>query len=276
MEYIECAFKGISPSTGEMLVALLSNMAFDTFHEEDGQLMAYIAEADWNTEVQAEMEAISAQFGCQFSYVHIADKNWNEEWEKNFPHIVVDEECLIRAPFHHIDKKYPYTITIEPRMSFGTGHHASTFLMIRRMLQMDFKGKKVCDAGSGTGILAIMAVMLGADHVFALDNNEWAFNNSLDNIAMNGVADKVHIELGEMEMLEVKRFDVLLANINRNVLVQYMPQLELALEQQGELVLSGVLTADMQHILDAAAAQGLQLTQHLQLEEWSCAAFSHP
>ncbi len=276
MDYIECTFKSVSPSTGEILVALLSNMAFDTFHEEEGLLMAYIPEADWNSEVEATLTDLSTQFNCTFSHLHIADKNWNEEWEKNFPFIVVDDSCLIRAPFHKVDKEYPYTITIEPRMSFGTGHHASTYLMIRQMLQMDLKDKVVCDAGSGTGILAIMAAMLGAKSVYALDNNEWAYNNSLDNLAMNNVTGKVHMELGELELLNGKSFEIILANINRNVLVECMEQLAEALEKNGFLVISGVLTSDIQHVLTAAEFHHLQLVQHLQLNEWSCATFMRP
>jgi ribosomal protein L11 methyltransferase len=273
MKYVEFIFSTVPEDTSEILIALLSELGFDTFDQSDENLVAYIQESDLTETVEAELQAMQQQFHFSFTRKEMEQKNWNEEWEKNFQPLVIDDKCLIRAPFHDNTDEYPYDIIIEPRMSFGTGHHPTTLLMLRALMEMDLTEKHVCDAGSGTGVLAIMSVLLGARYVYAIDNNEWAFNNALDNMALNNMVDQIEVEMGELDMLTNKQFDLLLANINRSILIQYMSVFKKCLENNGKLLLSGILTPDMPMILDAANKQGFRMVRNWEEEEWSCALF---
>lgn len=273
MKYIEFIFSTVPDDTSEILIALLSELGFDTFDQSGENLVAYIQESDFTDSVAAELQAMEKQFNFTHTRKDIAQKNWNEEWEKSFQPVVIDDLCIIRAPFHENTGEYPYDIIIEPRMSFGTGHHPTTLLMLRALMELDLKDKQICDAGSGTGVLAIMSVLLGANYVYAIDNNEWAFNNALDNMALNNMVDQIEVEMGELEMLTNKHFDVLLANINRSVLINYMTVFRKCLENNGQLLLSGILTADLPMLMDAANKHGFRLIRDWQLEDWSCALF---
>lgn len=276
MNYLECTFKGLEQGTHEILIALLAEMGFDTFDESSEDLIAYIRTSEYTPEIELEVKDLQGQFGFTMQVQNIAEKNWNEEWEKNFQAVVIDDSCVIKAPFHNLSESYPYEITIEPRMAFGTGHHPSTHLMIRAMMQLDMKNKQACDAGSGTGVLAIMAVLLGANYVYAIDNNEWAFNNALDNMALNNMVDEIEVELGELDMIQGKKFDIILANISRTIILDNLDLFRTVLHEDGILLVSGILTADMPMILSGASKAGFKLNKDYTEEDWSCALFTCP
>ena len=198
------------------------------------------------------------------------DKDWNAEWEKSFTPITVAGRCRIRAPFHEYDANYQLDIIIEPKMSFGTGHHATTTLMIQQMFDIDLEGKTVLDMGCGTGVLAIAAKKLGAQNVMAIDIDHWSVENTQENAASNNVALTV-IEGGEEAISG--RFDVILANINRNILLEQMPTYSTALNAGGTLCLSGFYSADLDIINNLAKQLGLQLAKTVEQNDWVSARF---
>lgn len=271
--YIEYHFTAIDENTIEILVALMADMGFDTFEQDNNILFAYILEKDHSEDLIKQIENLQSQFQFQYTFQSIAEKNWNEEWEKNFLPVTVNGRCIIRATFHPVQEDFEEEIIIEPRMAFGTGHHDSTYLMVQEMMDIDFKNKMVCDAGSGTGILAILAAKRGAKKVFALDNNEWAYSNALDNLALNKVIDEVDMELGELDLLKNKSFDIILANINKSVIRDNIDLLANALTPTSILLLSGILIPDLQDITAAANTVGLQLYSSNVRNEWICATF---
>lgn len=274
MQYIEYHFTTADENTVEILVALLADLGFDTFEQDTNTLFAYILEKDHTEELKHEIENLQSQFIFNYKSQSIAEKNWNEEWEKNFQPVNVENRCLIRATFHPEQTGFEEVIVIEPRMAFGTGHHDSTYLMIQEMMNMDFKNKQVCDAGSGTGILAILAAKRGADFVFAIDNNEWAYHNAIDNIGLNDVVDIIETELGELDMLANKSFDIILANINKTVIQENITLLSNAIKKDGVVLISGILIPDLQDITSAAEKAGLHLYNSWTRNEWISAVFT--
>lgn len=274
MQYIEYHFTTADENTVEILVALLADLGFDTFEQDTNTLFAYILEKDHTEELKHEIENLQSQFIFNYKSQSIAEKNWNEEWEKNFQPVNVENRCLIRATFHPEQTGFEEVIVIEPRMAFGTGHHDSTYLMIQEMMNMDFKNKQVCDAGSGTGILAILAAKRGADFVFAIDNNEWAYHNAIDNIGLNDVVDIIETELGELDMLANKSFDIILANINKTVIQENITLLSSAIKKDGVVLISGILIPDLQDITSAAEKAGLHLYNSWTRNEWISAVFT--
>ena len=274
MNYLEFTFTLEDQEMQDILIALLAEMGFDTFDETGHLLLAY-TDADAFDEARTEaLNTLCAQLNCSYRYTTMADKNWNEEWEKQFQPVIIENRCIIRAPFHQADDAYEQEIIIAPRMAFGTGHHASTYLMVQAMMDMDLSKKTICDAGTGTGVLAILAAKLGATDILALDNNEWAYNNALDNLALNDVLEVVDMQLAEPPLIQDKKFDVILANINRSVILEYMELFRHALNDRGTLLLSGILTADMPLITRAAASAGLQEVRNLTREDWSCVEYT--
>lgn len=274
MQYIEYHFTTADENTVEILVALLADLGFDTFEQDNNTLFAYILEKDHTEELTHEIENLQSQFIFNYKSQSIAEKNWNAEWEKNFQPVNVENRCLIRATFHPEQAGFEEVIVIEPRMAFGTGHHDSTYLMIQEMMNMDFKNKQVCDAGSGTGILAILAAKRGADFVFAIDNNEWAYHNAIDNIGLNDVVDIIETELGELDMLTNRSFDIILANINKTVIQENITLLSNALKTEGIVLISGILIPDLQDITSAAEKAGLHLYNSWTRNEWISAVFT--
>jgi ribosomal protein L11 methyltransferase len=206
----------------------------------------------------------------QFSLTQIPKQNWNEEWEKNVEPIIVDDRCLVRAAFHNIEKKYPYEIIITPKMSFGTGHHQTTHLMISRQMKMDHQNKRVMDAGCGTAILSIMASKLGAKEVEAFDIDEWSATNGVEN-AENNQCSNIHLQLGTIEEVKLNgKFDIILANINKNILLAEMDQYASYLEPGGLLLLSGFYTQDIDDLKKEAANYNLNEVVSDERENWAC------
>ncbi len=252
MNYIEYTFhlEPLLPAR-EVLVAELADMGFESFVELSDGLQAYVSEAHHVPVLREYLQAsqIPGQM-LSFSSREIPDENWNAEWEKNFDPIAVEDLCLVRAPFHHSVGGYRHELIIEPKMSFGTGHHATTWLMLRVMYDLGFAERRVLDMGSGTGVLAILAARLGASSVDAIDVDEWAYRNALENVERNG-APVVRCELGDAALLNGRVYDIILANINRNILVQDAAAYQAALAAGGFLLLSGFYSHDIPILLEA-------------------------
>lgn len=274
MEYIEYHLVSEHEEQSEILMAFLSELPFETFDIQSKNLYAYIATHNHTEAVASSIKNLQNQFLFSFEAKQYENKNWNEEWESNFKPVYVADKVFIRAAFHEPMPNAEYEIMIEPKMSFGTGHHESTYLMIELMILQSFKNKKVCDAGSGTGILTIFALKKGASHVIAIDNNAWAYQNCKDNAILNSISSGLEIVHAELEYLEGKRFDCILANINKPVLMQYLPLFQSCVEENGVLLLSGVLRQDMTDVLAIASHTGFKIDEIKERGDWAAAKLS--
>lgn len=275
MKYVElcCSISNPSDDIVDILVAELAELGYDSFNTEGSSLLAYIPEAAFvETAATAVVAKYLAADSVKLSWERMPDKNWNEVWESNFEPIVIDDRCSIRAPFHTNLPKTTFEIVIEPKMSFGTGHHATTHQMVEFILDNDFKGLNVLDMGCGTGILAILAAMKGAAGVFAIDNDEWAFENAEENVARNA-SGKVRVALGDASLLGSEYFDVILANINRNILLADLPSYVNVLVSGGLLFLSGILLEDIPIITDRAVGLGLTPLEQKDRMGWVALSF---
>lgn len=256
MNYVELSIE-CSEELSDILVAELADYPFDSFATEFGVLKAYIPH-ERMADCYERVEALLARYGVgEHHYVVIEAQNWNALWESNFPPVEVDGIVAIRAPFHEPYPDYRHDIVIMPKMSFGTGHHATTYLMSRTTASRDFAGKRVLDMGSGTGVLAIIAAKCGAESVDAVDIDEWAYENSVENCRENGVSDRVTPILGDASAIKGKHYDTILANINRNILLADMPNYVECLNNGGELIMSGILEGDVEAIRTRAESLGL-------------------
>lgn len=265
--YLEFKFTITPPQPwSEILMAELIHIGFDSFTEETNGILAYIPKNDLNEDAIKSLY-IFAQEGVEidYTYTEMPNINWNEEWEKNFSPINVEDKVYIRAEFHE-PQALDYEIIIQPKMSFGTGHHATTYLMVQQMLEMDFQGKKVLDMGCGTSVLAIFAKLKGAGDTLAIDIDPWSVENSKENAERNQV--RLRIEEGTAENLGLEKFDIILANINRNILISDIPIYVSVLEKGGQLLLSGLCFFDVEDIMEVCTAQNLTLNKKVQREEW--------
>ncbi|AQW92804.1 50S ribosomal protein L11 methyltransferase [Elizabethkingia anophelis] len=266
-QYLEFDFK-IEPVEpwNEILMAELIEQGFDSFTENPDGILAYIqAELLNEEELKNQWLLNHDEVKISYTYKEMPNINWNEEWEKNFQPINVEDKVLIRAEFHE-SQGLEEEIIIQPKMSFGTGHHATTYLMIQQMMDMDFQGKKVLDMGCGTSVLAIYAKKKGASDVLGIDIDEWAVENSRENAERNNTP--MRVELGTADNLGLEKFDIILANINRNILISDIPRYVEVLEPGGSLLLSGLCFFDVDDILQVCNEQNLQLQKKLQREEW--------
>lgn len=254
-----------------MLLAELAEANFDTFLENENGFEAYVEGEGYDKPlVDAILKKYQALTSVEFSFSQIQKRNWNEEWEKSYSPIVVDDKCLIRASFHQADKKYPYEIVITPKMSFGTGHHQTTYLMVKNMLNIDHRGKRVMDAGCGTAILSIMASKLGAREVEAFDIDEWSIENGNENTAINH-CDNITIQQGKITEVSLSgSFDIILANINKNVLLDEMKLYASYLNAGGFLLLSGFFTLDIPDLLAEASRHSLTEVSRDERDTWAC------
>ncbi|MEJ8589960.1 50S ribosomal protein L11 methyltransferase [Riemerella anatipestifer] len=265
--YLEFKFTITPPQPwSEILMAELIHIGFDSFTEETNGILAYIPKNDLNEDTIKSLY-IFEQEGVEidYTYTEMPNINWNEEWEKNFSPINVEDKVYIRAEFHE-PQPLDYEIIIQPKMSFGTGHHATTYLMVQQMLEMDFQGKKVLDMGCGTSVLAIFAKLKGAGDTLAIDIDPWSVENSKENADRNQVS--LRIEEGTAENLGQEKFDIILANINRNILISDIPTYVSVLEKGGQLLLSGLCFFDVEDIMEVCTAQNLKLNKKVQREEW--------
>ena len=265
--YLEFNFK-ISPLQpwNEILMAELIEIGFDSFTEEHDGILAYIQKETFKEEELKEVHLLqNPEIKISYTFQEMPNINWNEEWEKNFSPINVEDKVSIRAEFHG-NQNLPHEIIIQPKMSFGTGHHATTYLMIQQMLDMNFENKTVLDMGCGTSVLAIFAKQQGAGKTVAIDIDEWSVENSIENAARNSV--ELEISQGTAENLGSENFDIILANINRNILISDIPTYVSVLNSGGQLLLSGLCFFDVDDILEVCTAQNLTLQKKLQREEW--------
>ncbi|MEM8908674.1 MAG: 50S ribosomal protein L11 methyltransferase, partial [Bacteroidota bacterium] len=227
----------------EILLAFLQNLSFDSFEEKTGQLDAYILATNFNESVLAEMAQLQERFVFDYQVEQLPDKNWNVIWEANFQPLLIDSFCAIRADFHPPIPKVQHEIIINPKMAFGTGHHETTYMMLKAMNGYAWTGTKVLDYGCGTGVLAILAAYLGAENLLAIDIEAPAVENTQENLKRNGV-EAVDVRLGTLAIVEEKDYDFILANINRNVILDSLPTLYQQLKKNGTLLVSGFIKKD--------------------------------
>lgn len=253
------------PAT-EMLIAQLGYVGFESFVDQDYGVTAYIQKQEWNSKILEDVFMLNSnEFNITFEYNEIAQTNWNEEWEKNFNPIQVDDLVSIRAPFH-TNPSLQFDIVIEPKMSFGTGHHETTHMMVQHLLELDLDTKKVLDMGCGTGILAIFAEMKGAKPIDAIDIDSWCYENSLENIQRNN-CNHITVYEGDASLLKEK-YDVIIANINRNILLSDMKTYTDCLNENGVLLLSGFYKEDIVIIEDEVNKHGLTFETMIQRNNW--------
>ena len=268
---VPCADDG----QAEILTAELADFPFESFETEGGVLKAYIRR-EALADCKDGVDALLARYGTPGRYVVIETQNWNALWESNFPPVDVEGRLRIRAPFHEPAPAGETEVVLMPKMSFGTSHHATTWLMARAVLDLGVAGRTGLDMGSGTGVLAIVAAKCGAAHVDAVDIDDWADANCRENVAANGVADRVSPMLGDVRRIAGRRYDFILANINRNILAADMPAYAAALAAGGDLVMSGFLEADLPAIAGAAAREGLTLAGSASRDGWMLAHVRRP
>ena len=269
MDYIELTIPVNNAEQAEILTAWLADYPFDSFTTERTQLKAYIPQQQL-ADCKEEVDALLTEQGIAGArYVSIEAQNWNALWESNFEPVDVDGRIYIRAPFHAKPAGDAMDIVIMPKMSFGTGHHATTHLMSATLADLDLTGLHGLDMGSGTGVLAIIAVLRGATHLDAVDIDEWADENCRENIATNGVADHITPILGDASTIEGRHYDFILANINRNILLADMPRYEATLATGGTLLMSGILECDIEAITARAEELGMQVVETRLRNGWA-------
>ena len=251
----------------EILVAELGELPFESFVESEFGLTAYIQKELWNAAILDDLFVLqSPEFNISFTIEEIEQVNWNEEWEKNFEPIEVDGMCHVRAPFHP-KTAAKYDIVIEPKMSFGTGHHETTHMMIQHLLRLDVHGKKTLDMGCGTAILGILAEMKGAHPIDAIDIDNWCYLNSIENAARN-TCQHITVYEGDASLLVDQRYELIIANINRNILLADMQAYANCLVSGGTLLLSGFYAEDIPFLEASCTENGMQYVSQLQRNNW--------
>lgn len=268
--YIKLHFTPLSAEQSAVLVALLSERGFEGFEEGEESLSAFQPAADYDPRLPEELKQW-VPVPCTVS--EVKEENWNAAWESGFEPVRVEDQVAIRASFHPPVAGVNFELVITPRMSFGTGHHATTWLMVREMTRMDFNNKSVFDFGTGTGVLAILAEKMGAREVDAVDNDPWSISNAADNLLENACS-KVQLRLAG-DARSRQAFDIILANINRNVILDNLSVLRAQLKPGGTLLLSGLLREDAETINRAAAAEGLVFRDMAERNGWICLSFAH-
>ncbi len=268
MDYIQYTFTITPPEPGsDILIALLADLGFESFTQNESGVDAYVQEEFENEGLVKEMSFKD----FTFSYIRtvIPKTNWNEEWEKNFNPVYVDDLVCIRAHFHPIAENIKHDIVITPKMSFGTGHHDTTWLVSKTMFSLDFKNKSILDMGCGTGILAILAKQLGATILLGIDIDDWSIENSIENAAINKASD-IEFKKGDASILpSTETFDIILANINKNVLKKDLPTYYTCLKKEGHLLLSGFFTADVEELKQLGLSIGFTFIESYHKNEWA-------
>jgi len=276
MNYYELLFTTIVTEDyqQDMLINSLGEIGFDTFEEVEFGFKAYIPVDDLNlVKLDETLNVYKEMFTFSYEITLIPQKNWNEVWESNFEPIEIKDKIFVRATFHAPRPEFEYEIVIDPKMAFGTGHHQTTAMMLELMLENDFAGKNVLDMGCGTGILAIMASKLGATGVMAIDYDPVCYDSALENAALNHI-NNIKALCGSKEVIPDERYDVILANINRNILLDQLQRYSEVLKPDGELYLSGFYeTPDLDIIMDEARQYGLKYIIHKKNNDWVAAKF---
>lgn len=268
MDYIEVGITNFGSFDPEIAVAHLAEMGFESFTESESGIGAFIREDLYHeTPVIDYLQQLQIDHGVKFSFQKIADQNWNEIWESEYQPVTIAGKCRVRAPFHEPIPDMPYEILIEPRMSFGTAHHETTSLMLEMLMLEDVKGKRALDMGCGTGVLAILAHKMGAARVVAIDTDDWAYSNALDNMMKNDALDVTVIQ-GGADIIPGPGYDLIIANINRNVLLNDIPVYAGFLDNHGTLLMSGFYEQDIDQIRAVSEKCGLQYAGHKTDNNW--------
>jgi len=252
-------------SVQEILIARLEDLGYDGFQQEGSHLDAYVQEQKFNA---AELEELLSRWQLGYTKQGVPEKNWNEEWEKNFQPVIIGDFCAVRASFHAPVTNVAHELVITPKMSFGTGHHATTYMMIKAMQHLDLKGKRVLDFGTGTGVLAILAERLGAEEALAIDLDPWSIDNARENVKEN------HIQRVKVEQMDTipdsSLFDIILANINKHVILKELSRMKQQLKTGGVILLSGLLQDDAQDVENEALKNELPISERLSEGSWIC------
>ena len=280
MNYYELTFTYTSPVEtsiiNDVLAAELGEIGFESFAENENGLQWYISDQLYNVKgLQDKLAEFPLEnVDIHFTETLVESKDWNEEWEKNyFKPIRNGKDCIIRASFHEHEPGYAYNIIIDPKMAFGTGNHETTFLMISEILKLDLTSKELLDMGCGTAVLAILAHMKGAGRVVAIDIDEWCVNNSKDNIALNHIHN-ITVELGDANLLKGRKaFDVIIANINRNILLADLPHYAACMHPGSEIFMSGFYIQDIPFIREKAESLGMEFVHHREKNNWAAVKF---
>jgi ribosomal protein L11 methyltransferase len=266
MNYIEISFIA-TPEQSEILIALLSG-DFESFEETVTGVKTFVREDQFSVvQLQSVLQQIPHAENIVYTSTLIAEKNWNALWESNFEPVWIGSDVYVRAPFHTPRLDVKYEIVIEPKMSFGTGHHATTSLMIAEMMKMNLVGEDVLDMGCGSGILAILAAKSGARNILAIDIDEWAYKNAFENCIRNQ-SQHIIVQKGDASLIRGKAFDVILANINRNILLENMNEYVAGLKNEGHLLISGITIDDLNNMIAIVQDAGLTVTSNSELNGW--------
>ena len=269
MQYTEVyiKLKYISPFA-DIVIAMLNEIGFESYHEETDGVKAYIQTSylNWNI-LDDVLDEISELTELSVNINEVKQENWNAEWERNYRPVIINDQCVIRAPFHDAFPDMGMDIIIMPKMSFGTGHHATTELMINEMLLLDFTEASVLDMGSGTGVLSILASKLGAEHLVGIDIDNWAFENAKDNAVLNNIVNVKFIH-GDVKHIYQGRYDFILANINRNIILSDLDIYVGAMNDAANIIMSGFLEDDIPLILDKTKQLGLEIVASKNKEKW--------
>jgi len=276
MNYYEILFTTITTEDyqQDLLINALSEIGFDTFEEVEFGFKAYIPSADFDEELLLKtLLPYREMFTFSYDITLIPQKNWNEVWESNFEPLTIGGQVFVRATFHEPRPEFQYEIVIDPKMAFGTGHHQTTSMMLQLMLENEFAQKKVLDMGCGTGILAIMAAKLGAAAITAIDYDPLCYESTLENAQLNHIKN-IKVICGSKEAIPAQQFDTILANINRNILIDQVRRYSEVLKPEGEIYLSGFYEKpDLDIIIDAARKYGLKYIIHKTDKDWVAAKF---
>lgn len=278
MNYIEVEIRisGDLDQGRDITIAELSQGAYESFVETEDGLQAYIIESDYDPEYLRKLSIFKNKNfnGSTFDFKLIPEKNWNQEWESNFEAVEVEDFCYLRSTFHLTSPGHLYEVIIDPKMSFGTGHHATTWLMIRQMKDIDFDNIKALDMGCGTGVLAILASMMGAKEVDAVDIDEWAYTNAIENLSLNRI-NNCKLVLGDINSVPGSNYDIILANITRNILTEDMPGYARLLNKGGKLLLSGFFSEDIAILKERAAELGFIYQNKMTRNNWASIIFNY-
>ena len=276
MNYIEVNFS-CNPNdeiVNSILSTTISEIGFDSFVETETGTTAYILENLFDEDqLKDTLSEFPLEAEISYTFKKIEDQNWNEEWEKNyFKPLVIDNRCIIQSTFHNEPAIYEYNILIDPKMAFGTGHHQTTKLMIREILKMDLSGKSVLDMGAGTAVLAILASMRSANPIVAIDIDQWAYDNAIENLQLNNI-NNIEVLIGGAELLGKQTFDIVLANINRNILLNDINKYASVLSPKGELYMSGFYVEDVPAIRSECEKYGLEFCYNTEDTNWTAVKF---